>query len=74
MKTTQVLEELRKQNVRIPSSWAIMQSSSGNFLGFMQPGPTKEEVLANCKAFREVISERIRAEREAVKNSTLTEL
>jgi len=74
MKTKEVLEQLRKENVRVPSSWAIMQSSSGHFLGFIQPGPKKEEILENCRLFREMAEERIRAEREAVKNSTLTEI
>ena len=74
MKTKEVLEELRKGNVRVPSSWAIMQSSSGHFLGFLQPGPKKEELLENCRLFREAVEERMRAEREAIKNSSLTEL
>ncbi|MBO7441669.1 MAG: hypothetical protein J6T83_01210 [Paludibacteraceae bacterium] len=74
MKTQEFLEELRKKNIRVPKGWAIMQSSSGHFLGFMPSGMTNAEAAESCREFTDIACERIRAEREAARNSKLLEL
>jgi hypothetical protein len=76
MKTTEVLEQLRKENVRVPHSWAIMQSSSGVFLGFLSPDHDKiaRKIRDSASMFAQRLTEIYRAEREAAKNSTLSEL
>lgn len=77
MKTKEVLEQLRKENVRVPGNWAIMQSSSGVFLRFLAPDHDKRarEIRDSGVMLREALEERMRAlMREAIKNSSLTEL
>lgn len=71
MKTTEVLEELRKKNVRVPGNWAIRQSSSGVFLGFI---PLDSEFQDRSARFTEIVAERLRAEKDAIRQSRLAKL
>lgn len=73
MKTKEVLEELRKKNVRIPRNWAIMQSSSGAFLGFLSPDHDKiaREIRDSASMFAQRLTEIYRTEREAAAQSKL---
>lgn len=73
MKTKEVLEQLRKENVRVPSSWAVMQSSSGVFLGFLAPDHEKRarEIRDSARMFAQRLTEIYRAEREAAAQSKL---
>lgn len=73
MKTTEVLEQLKREKIRVPNSWAVVQTGAGDFLGFIEPGQSREQVLNDAKIMHDTI-ERIRAEREAAKNSSLVEL
>ena len=74
MKTQEYLEQQRKENVHIPKDWAVLQSASGKFLGFLPSGPTRADVEANCKAFRDAITERMKIEKDAVRESKLSQL
>lgn len=74
MKTQDLLKELKAKNIRVPENWAVLQSSAGEFLGFMPCKSTKEDIEYNHKMFRDAIEERIRAEREAIKESKLSKL
>ena len=79
MKTQDLLKELKAKNIRVPESWAVLQTGSGDFLGFM---PTSETALRDKQnMYKSVellahspIREKIRAEREAIKESRLSKL
>lgn len=76
MKTKEVLEQIQRENIHVPSSWAIMQSSSGVFLGFLAPDHDKRarEIRDSASMFYRRLTEIYRAERESIKNSSLAEL
>ncbi len=76
MKTTEVLEQLRKENVRVPSSWAVMQSSSGVFLGFLAPDHDKRarEIRDTASMLAQRLTEIYRTEREAAAQSKLKKI
>ena len=79
MKTQDLLKELKAKNIRVPESWAVLQTGSGDFLGFI---PTSETALRDKQnMYKSVellahspIQEKIRAEREAIKESRLSKL
>ena len=76
MKTQDLLKELKAKNIRVPESWAVLQSSAGDFLGFMPCKSTKEGIEYNHKMLQlhDAMEERIKAEKEAIKESRLSKL
>jgi len=71
MKTQDFLKELKSKNIRVPENWAVLQSSTGDFLGFMSSsGKSVESFMNMCSP----VVEKIRAEREAIKESKLSQL
>lgn len=79
MKTQEYLEQLRKKNVHIPKDWAVLQTGSGDFLGFMPTSGIalrdKQNTYKSVKLLAHApIREKIRAEREAIKESRLSQL
>ena len=79
MKTQDLLKELKAKNIRVPESWAVLQTGSGDFLGFMLTSETALRDKQNMYKSVELLAhspilEKIRAEREAIKESRLSQL
>jgi len=74
MKTQEYLKELKDKNIRIPGDWAVIQSASGHFIGFLPPELERVDIKSTHKTFHEIVMERERIEKEAVKESKLSQL
>lgn len=78
MKTQDLLKELKAKNIRVPENWAVLQTGSGDFLGFMSTSETvfrdKQNMYKSFEILAHSLREKIRAEREAIKESKLLQL
>lgn len=78
MKTTEVLKKLKDENISIPEDWAVLQTSTGNFVKFM---PYSKEMADSVKRegqkmVREMerMIEKYMTEKQAVKDSKLLKI
>lgn len=75
MKTTEIFEQLKRKNIRVPEDLAVIQTSSGKFVGFFPYSKKTAELITkeakNATRKMAVEIEKYLTEKQAVKESKL---
>lgn len=66
MRTQEILEYYKKENIHIPQDWAVIQDGTGKFVRFMSSEPISKIPAIEI--------EKAKTEKQAIKESKLSQL